>query len=72
MELLKPDVGLILWTLFSLLNILLCIFSIVKLTKNKFIDPTTKLIWLLTIIFIPFAGSIVFLNSSAHSKKLHE
>ena len=69
MELLKPDIGLILWTLLVLVNILLCIISIVKLTKNKLIDPTTKLIWLLTIIFIPFAGSIVFLSASAHPEK---
>ena len=69
MELLAPDIGLIHWTLLSLVNILLCIISIVKLTKNKLIDPTTKLIWLLTIIFIPLAGSIVFLSSSAHREK---
>jgi Phospholipase_D-nuclease N-terminal len=69
MELLKPDIGLIFWTLLGLVNILLCIISIVKLTKNKLTDPTTKLIWLLTIIFIPFAGSIVFLRSSAHPEK---
>ena len=68
MELLAPDVGLILWTLFGLANILLCIISIVKLTKNKLIDPTTKLIWLLAIIFIPFA-SIVFLWSSTRPEK---
>jgi len=72
MELLKPDIGLILWTLLGLMNILLCIISIIKLTKNKLIDPPTKLIWLLTIIFIPFAGSIVFLRSSASQRKLHE
>jgi hypothetical protein len=69
MELLAPDIGLILWTLLSLVNIFLCIISIVKLTKSKLIDPTTKLIWLLTIIFIPFAGSIVFLSSSAQPGK---
>lgn len=69
MELLAPDIGLILWTLLSLVNILLCIISIVKLTKNKLLDPTTKLIWLVAITFIPFAGSIAFLSSSAHPDK---
>ena len=69
MELLAPDIGLIIWTLLGLVNILLCIISIVKLTKNNLIDPTTKLIWLLTIIFIPFAGSILFLTSSARKEK---
>jgi hypothetical protein len=70
MELLAPDVGLILWTLFSLMNILLWIIFIVKLTKNKLIDPTTKLIWLLAILFIPIAGSLVFLRSSARAEKI--
>ncbi len=69
MELLAPDIGLMVWTLLSLAHILLCIVAIVKLTKNKLIGPSTKLIWLLTIIFIPFAGSIVFISSYTHREK---
>ena len=63
MELLTPGIGLILWTLLVFINILLCTISILKLAKNKLIDPTTKLVWLLAIIFIPFAGSILYLKS---------
>jgi uncharacterized membrane-anchored protein YitT (DUF2179 family) len=63
MELLTPGIGLILWTLLVFINILLCIISILKLTKSKLIDPTTKLVWLLAIVFIPFAGSILYLKS---------
>jgi glucan phosphoethanolaminetransferase (alkaline phosphatase superfamily) len=71
MELLTPEIGLILWTLLAFINILLCIIFILKLAKNKLIDPTTKLVWLLAIIFIPFAGLILYLKSykSAASDK---
>lgn len=63
MELFIPEIGLMLWSLFTLINILLCIISILKLANNKLIDPKTKLLWLVAIILIPFAGSIVYLRS---------
>jgi hypothetical protein len=72
MELLAPDPLLIIWTLLSLVHILLSVIAIIKLTKNKRIDPSMKLIWLLAIIFLPFAGSILFLRSYFQPGKVQE
>jgi Phospholipase_D-nuclease N-terminal len=61
MELLTPEIGLLAWTTLSLLYLVLCVLAMFKLARNKTMQPGTKLIWLLAILFVPFAGSIIYL-----------
>ena len=60
MELLLPDMGLLFWTIFSSLIILLPIIAISSLLKSIFKDSKTKLIWVLVILFVPVAGPILY------------
>ena len=41
--------------------LVLWIIAIVDLVKRQFKDQTTKIIWALVIIFVPFIGSILYL-----------
>ena len=61
MELLLPDMGLVFWTIFLLLVILLPIIALFSLLKSIFKDSTTKLIWVLVILLVPVAGPILYL-----------
>ena len=60
MELLIPNMGLLFWTIFSLLIILLPILALFSLLKSIFKDSTTKLIWVLVILLVPVAGPILY------------
>ena len=60
MELLLPDMGLLFWTIFSSLIILLPIIALFSLLKSIFKDSKTKLIWVLVILFVPLAGPILY------------
>lgn len=46
---------------FILLPGILWLWAIIDLVKRNFADSTTKIIWALVIIFIPFVGSILYL-----------
>ena len=60
MELLLPDIGLVFWTIFLLLVVLLPIIALFSLLKSIFKDSTTKLIWVLVILLVPVAGPILY------------
>ena len=60
MELLLPDMGLVFWTIFLLLVILLTIIALFSLLKSIFKDSTTKLIWVLVILLVPVAGPMLY------------
>jgi hypothetical protein len=60
MELLLPEMGLLFWTIFSLLIILLPIIALFSLLKSTFKDSTTKVIWVLVILLVPVAGPIFY------------
>ena len=59
MELLLPEMRLVFWTI-ALPIILLSIIALFSLLKSSFKDSTTKLIWLLVILFLPVAGPILY------------
>jgi len=59
MELLSPSAGLILWTVLSLTNLILCIIAIIKIANDKFIEPGKKIFWLLAIIIFPLIGALI-------------
>lgn len=58
MELLSPGVGLILWSLLSLTNLILCIIAIIKIANDSFIEPGKKFFWVLAIIIFPLIGAL--------------
>ena len=60
MDLLLPNMGLLFWTIFSSLIILLPIIALFSLLKSIFKDSKTKLIWVLVILFVPVAGPILY------------
>ncbi|MCO4292065.1 PLD nuclease N-terminal domain-containing protein [Solitalea sp. MAHUQ-68] len=60
MELLSPETGLVFWTVFSLLSIIITIIALLNLLKTAFRDSTTKLIWLLVILFVPMVGPLFY------------
>lgn len=59
MELLTPDLGLIFWTLFTLI-VVFPVIALISLLKSTFRDSSTKLIWLIVILCVPVAGSILY------------
>jgi hypothetical protein len=59
MELLLPGMGLLFWTILSVLAIL-PILALFSLLRSTFKDSTMKLIWVLVIIFVPVGGSILY------------
>lgn len=60
MELLTPSGGLIVWTFLILLTLLLPILAVISLLRSEYRDSTTKLIWLIIILFVPLAGSVLY------------
>jgi hypothetical protein len=63
MELLKPDAGLIIWTIISLAYLGMQAYAIYHLANNNNISPVQKLLWLCFIILLPFFGAIIYLGS---------
>ena len=60
MELFSPDMGLLFWTIFLSLIILLQVIALFSLLKSIFKDSTTKLIWVLVILLVPVAGPMLY------------
>ena len=52
---------LLLLSIFMVLPGILWLWAIVDLVKRNFSDSSTKVVWALVIIFIPFVGSILYL-----------
>ena len=59
MELLTPGIGLILWLIVSLLNLVLFVIAVVLLVKQR-IPAVDKLLWFAIILGIPIIGSGIF------------
>ena len=60
MELLSPEMGLLFWTFFSIFILVLPVVALISLLRSTFKDTTTKLIWVLVILFMPILGSILY------------
>ena len=68
MELLTPGVGLIVWFIVSLLNLVLFVFAAVLLVRQR-IPAVDKLLWFAIILGIPIIGSGIYLVSGYSSVK---
>lgn len=60
MELITPDYGLLIWTLFNILALILMLTAIFSILKNDFKDSKSKLTWLIGAIFLPIVGPILY------------
>jgi len=60
MELLIPNIEFLLWTIFIALIIVLPLVALFNVLKSSFKDSTTKLMWVLIILLLPFAGPIFY------------
>jgi hypothetical protein len=60
MELLLPEMSLILWVLFMILIPVLTVLALISALRSNFSDSTTKLIWVIVIIMVPFFGPIIY------------
>lgn len=60
MELLTPMNAIIFWIITFLVVIVLPLFCLISIFKNDF-PKNIKLIWVITVLFIPIFGSILYL-----------
>lgn len=60
MDLLSPEFGILFWTFFSLLVAVLPIIALINLLRNNVIENSTKLIWVIVIIFVPVIGALLY------------
>jgi hypothetical protein len=63
MELLTPNLGLIIWTIISVVCLVVIAYAIYHLANNESISPLQKVLWLIFIILIPFLGAVIYLGS---------
>lgn len=59
MELIQPDYGLVLWSIFSICVLFFLVLAIVSISKSDK-DSDAKLLWLLVVIFLPLIGTLVY------------
>jgi len=60
MELLLPELGLILWMLLVIF-LVPWLLALISILRNDFKDSTTKLTWVIVVIFLPVIGSVLYL-----------
>ena len=72
MELLAPELGILLWTLFSFLCLGLFLAALLGLVLAENMDADLKLFWTLIILFVPTLGPILFfiMRKKMNSKKI--
>ncbi len=54
----------------ALIYPLLVIYCLVDIVRSDFKDSTTKLIWVLIVLFAPFLGSVAYLIIGRQSKTI--
>jgi hypothetical protein len=61
MELLQPGLGLLFWTIISIVLLILMIVIVILLWKRQDINHNTKLVWSIFIIAAPVIGFLCYL-----------
>jgi CDP-diglyceride synthetase len=62
MQLITPDFDLILWSIISILYLSAMLMALISILRSDFRDSTTKLIWILVVMFMPIIGSILYVT----------
>lgn len=44
----------------SILTLILVFWALIDITKSRFINPSTRTIWLIFVLFMPILGSILY------------
>lgn len=70
MELLTPDLALIIWTGVSLIAVLFMLAAVIHLCLNKNVEGKDALRWLIAIAFIPVFGPLIYFKTSRKIKRL--
>jgi len=65
-------VELMLILIFLGIPAILWIWAIVDILRSDFTDSTTKLIWLIVIVFLPVLGAILYLLIGRNQKVKHQ
>ncbi len=60
MELIKPELGLVFWSIFAICFLLFWVLTIVRIAKSDFIDHRTKLAWGMIVFFLPLIGMLLY------------
>ena len=60
MQLIQPEIGLILWGIFILCLLGFWIGTLVSIAKSDFIDQRTKSVWGLLVFFLPLLGMLLY------------
>jgi DMSO reductase anchor subunit len=60
MELLLPEFGLIFWVL--IIYLMPAVIALISILRDDFKDSTTKLIWVLVVIFLGLIGAILYFS----------
>jgi beta-lactamase regulating signal transducer with metallopeptidase domain len=68
MELLLPSAALIIWTILSIVSLVLMVIALVNVLRSEFGDSTSKLIWVIVILFMPLVGSLLYLGYRKKAK----
>lgn len=65
-----PEILLILFT--AGIPFILMLICIIDLVRSEFKDSTTKLIWILIVLFLPMLGSLIYLLIGRNQKTLSD
>jgi hypothetical protein len=60
MQLIQPEIGLILWGIFIICLLYFWILTIVRIAKSDFIDHRTKMVWGVVVFFLPLLGMLLY------------
>lgn len=60
MQTIHPAYGLLLWTVLAAVFFFIFLTALFNVLKSDFTDSTTKLMWVLVILLVPFLGSIIY------------
>lgn len=61
--LVNPETGLVVWSFFLLLvlvSLIPWLIALVDVLRHEFRVPQNKLIWLLTLLFVPVIGWVLY------------
>ena len=54
------EYGLLIWTVFAAIIFFISLAALINILKSDFTDSTTKLMWVLVVLFVPFFGPIIY------------
>ncbi len=60
MQTVNPEHGLLIWTALAAVMFFIFLAAFINVLKSDFTDSTTKLMWVLVILFVPFIGFIIY------------